>query len=264
MNHSTFFNRTRRVGFTLIELLVVIAIIAILAAILFPVFAKAREKARQISCSSNLRQIGLATMQYVQDYDETFFLYQSTLPGYPGVVFWDSGRNYMTMKIDPSVGFLQPYMKNAPVIDCPSASGTVPHDTNLSYDNFTAFGVSNNVLHGDGSGGPAKLSQFSAPSDTVFMADAETFKSGNPGVITRYNQLNPPSSGSNLVHGIHTGFANVLWADGHVKAMRPTFPTVADGDGNTPAAYASNYLGNLVPLPSVSTDQDYYYKLDKG
>jgi len=64
--------RTHR-GFTLIELLVVIAIIAILAAILFPVFAQAREKARTISCLSNTKQIGLACMMYVQDYDETFF-----------------------------------------------------------------------------------------------------------------------------------------------------------------------------------------------
>jgi prepilin-type N-terminal cleavage/methylation domain-containing protein/prepilin-type processing-associated H-X9-DG protein len=64
--------KSRRTGFTLIELLVVIAIIAILAAILFPVFAQAREKARQTSCISNLKQIGLATMQYEQDYDETY------------------------------------------------------------------------------------------------------------------------------------------------------------------------------------------------
>jgi prepilin-type N-terminal cleavage/methylation domain-containing protein len=64
--------RNRRSGFTLIELLVVIAIIAILAAILFPVFAQAREKARSISCLSNLKQSGLATLMYVQDYDETF------------------------------------------------------------------------------------------------------------------------------------------------------------------------------------------------
>src|SRR6476469_4926130 len=64
--------RPRRAGFTLIELLVVIAIIAILAAILFPVFAQAREKARQTSCTSNLKQIGMATRMYLQDYDETY------------------------------------------------------------------------------------------------------------------------------------------------------------------------------------------------
>ncbi|MBZ0172326.1 MAG: DUF1559 domain-containing protein, partial [Phycisphaerales bacterium] len=64
--------RSRRLAFTLIELLVVIAIIAILAAILFPVFARAREKARQSSCASNLKQLALGLMQYAQDYDETY------------------------------------------------------------------------------------------------------------------------------------------------------------------------------------------------
>src|SRR5213082_792156 len=67
--------RMRRTGFTLIELLVVIAIIAILAAILFPVFAQAREKARQASCLSNLKQLGTAIMMYVQDYEESYPLY---------------------------------------------------------------------------------------------------------------------------------------------------------------------------------------------
>src|SRR5215213_8508984 len=74
-----------RRGFTLIELLVVIAIIAILAAILFPVFAQAREKARQSSCLSNCKQICLATMQYVDDFDETF---PKGWHGYPGAVYW--------------------------------------------------------------------------------------------------------------------------------------------------------------------------------
>src|SRR5438270_674257 len=78
--------RCNRRGFTLIELLVVIAIIAILAAILFPVFAQAREKARQAACQSNLKQLGLAAMMYTQDYDGTYPIAQYSSP--PGVQYW--------------------------------------------------------------------------------------------------------------------------------------------------------------------------------
>jgi prepilin-type N-terminal cleavage/methylation domain-containing protein/prepilin-type processing-associated H-X9-DG protein len=96
----------KRKGFTLIELLVVIAIIAILAAILFPVFAKAREKARQSACSSNLKQIGLSTMMYVQDWDESFPLTYS-----PTFTFeWIGNWMYQ----------LQTYSKNQGIFVCPS------------------------------------------------------------------------------------------------------------------------------------------------
>src|SRR5271165_4979340 len=95
---------SRKKGFTLIELLVVIAIIAILAAILFPVFAKAREKARQASCLSNEKQLGLALMQYLQDYDERL----------PAV--WDGFRSPET-----NWGIeTYPYVKNLSVFSCPS------------------------------------------------------------------------------------------------------------------------------------------------
>src|SRR6056297_1745410 len=97
-----------RRGFTLIELLVVIAIIAILAAILFPVFARAREKARQSACLSNVKQIGLGFMMYAQDYDER--LCPSYLAGNP-----DSNNRWDEM--------LQPYLKNEQILRCPSESG---------------------------------------------------------------------------------------------------------------------------------------------
>src|SRR5438132_9343531 len=102
-------------GFTLIELLVVIAIIAILAAILFPVFAQAREKARQSMCLSNCKQQGTAVMMYTQDYDDNlpvFFINNpaATVPaGWGAIHYW-----YV---------LLQPYVKNMAVFRCPSASG---------------------------------------------------------------------------------------------------------------------------------------------
>ncbi len=106
-----------RRGFTLIELLVVIAIIAILAAILFPVFAKAREKARQASCQSNLKQIALAMLMYLQDWDERFpFEVYCNVPGFPNMC-WDRYMVYFGGN-----GFIMPYIKNQDIWNCPSQS----------------------------------------------------------------------------------------------------------------------------------------------
>jgi len=97
-----------RRGFTLIELLVVIAIIAILAAILFPVFAKAREKARQSSCLSNMRQLGTALRMYCQDYDERYPLFGYVIPGFsvPGAGGSADGSNVNMWRF-----WLMPYIK---------------------------------------------------------------------------------------------------------------------------------------------------------
>lgn len=102
---------SQRKGFTLIELLVVIAIIAILAAILFPVFAQARTKARQTTCLSNQKQIGLATLMYAQDYDETWPLTVATGYSTPGHVLFSDARWVMEL--------VQPYMKNVQIFICP-------------------------------------------------------------------------------------------------------------------------------------------------
>jgi prepilin-type N-terminal cleavage/methylation domain-containing protein/prepilin-type processing-associated H-X9-DG protein len=101
-----------RRGFTLIELLVVIAIIAILAAILFPVFAKAREKARQASCSSNLKQIGIAALSYAQDFDEKLPLGYVSTPG--PTSYWGEVNRLIW------VDLVMPYVKNRQVFMCPS------------------------------------------------------------------------------------------------------------------------------------------------
>ncbi|MCX7993592.1 MAG: DUF1559 domain-containing protein [Fimbriimonadales bacterium] len=105
---------TRRVqGFTLIELLVVVAIIAILAAILFPVFAQARESGRSASCLSNLRQFALATLQYVQDYDEVF---PQSVYSMDSVILLPATNDRVFTVFDA----VMPYMKNSDIIVCPS------------------------------------------------------------------------------------------------------------------------------------------------
>ena len=115
MNPLSFSSRNdhnRSFGFTLVELLVVIAIIAILAAILFPVFARARENARRSSCQSNLKQISLAAAQYTQDYDER------PLP----TIAINDGSNSEYM---PWITIIQPYLKSEQILVCPSQSDAV-------------------------------------------------------------------------------------------------------------------------------------------
>ena len=126
-NHGTS-ARARR-GFTLIELLVVIAIIAILAAILFPVFAKAREQARKTSCLSNMKQIGLGIMQYKQDYDEKFpmaYFYVNGATSAGGYVHW--------------TGSMQPYIKSEQLFVCPSDAGGGIAPTNCTKPACTSSG----------------------------------------------------------------------------------------------------------------------------
>lgn len=238
-------------AFTLIELLVVIAIISILAAILFPVFAQAREKARQTACLSNVKQIGLAFMQYNQDYDEQYVPFTYTDA---------ANRKWRWMHL------IHPYTKNHQMGVCPSISGPQPlrelvppvdaddYDSrNFSYGyNYQYLGNSrmdsaNRFLHF-----PVAEASIATPTETIlvadndgtggwhdnpraWMSDTQSDRIANHGYSLDPPELpswagNRPSTSSTVsgsarpgftrISKRHNGGANVLWCDGHAKWQR--------------------------------------------
>ncbi len=254
--------RRSRDGFTLIELLVVIAIIAILAAILFPVFAQAREKARQASCMSNLKQIGLGCMQYTQDYDETFMPVSSggakANAYYYWWAYWD-GTTY-----DGTKGLLQPYMKSTQIQSCPSF-----RNTTLAQYGATGYAYNTDYLSPYAPGYPqdangnyimqsAALAQAQEPARTVEMADsAHLDTSGGSPVLSANTYLSAPADDFPTFHARHSGVGNVLWIDGHVKAHTPAYRTGKFGyqNGYDAKDFRAQQLGDLDEDNNLTTDE---------
>ena len=195
-------------AFTLIELLVVIAIIAILAAILFPVFAKAREKARQSACQSNCKQMGLAYIQYAQDYDETYVYDPISRGGgtsaTSATAIWGDTDSWLAK--------VEPYMKNKQVALCPSGDGK--DSTRVGYwANGPCFGYTSSGT---------SMAAVSAPANVVVMYD----DLGGANRQQRVFRMSLPAGtwtagGSFDVRaGRHNDTLSTLYMDGHVKALK--------------------------------------------
>jgi len=260
-----------RKAFTLIELLVVIAIIGILAAILFPVFATAREKARQTTCASNLKQLTLGSIQYTQDYDE--MLVPNRLGPTP------------TINEFSWCACIYPYIKSTQVFTCPSQSvsgSTLDYTYNWNLPWF--YGN-----QGAGGEGPRPVSAVPYPTTTVSYTDAlggtqvatlDAAASASLTSPTGYNltfavpytpqtqnityelgrvvQGFTASSGTMVCDGLvassrHSGGCNYAFVDGHVK----WFPSIAyTGTGNTyltPTTSCSNPWGYTTQFPYSNT-----------
>ena len=249
--------RSRGSGFTLIELLVIIAIISLLAAILFPVFSRVRENARRTSCASNLKQIGLGLMQYIQDNDDVL----------PAITYGDTAKGSVHYRRWMDV--IEPYVQSSQIFSCPSDRINPPYvySTNITSTtaaNHGSYGLNNTYNNNkaqpasqwnvSASGGTydKKYSALVAPSTTLYVLEKTDSKVW---YVQWKDQANQPAtadvsedpedfiateafSDSYINEGIslrHFKTTNALFCDGHVKAVRADYLLAKSAGGSLKA-----------------------------
>lgn len=192
----------RRRGFTLIELMVVIAIISILASILFPVFSKAKDKARSTACLANLKQIGTAAIMYTQDWDQTFPLAWNTEYNGTWVNTWRHG--------------VQPYIDNYDIYTCPGQPDFAYDLNSYNGPDFTGYAINNTYAGlGDNRSGPAGKHEAAIhrPSLTILFLDFNGWFE----VTWQYQALEVWS----YLPRRHMDGLNITFCDGHTKLLKP-------------------------------------------
>jgi prepilin-type N-terminal cleavage/methylation domain-containing protein/prepilin-type processing-associated H-X9-DG protein len=264
-----------RRGFTLIELLVVIAIIAILAVILFPVFAQAKLAAKKAVSLSNLKQIGLASQMYGNDYDDYTMPAYYSLNGYVSTYWW-WGYLAPPAPIDLTQGFLQPYAKSTGINADPAFQDAVSQNSlgSLGYgynDDYLTVADANYNQDGISS------SAIEVPASTLTFATSAQWDnwSGSTPFLQGVGLIDAPSYNDPTVQGRYAGQGVVAWCDGHAKSATvvirssdmPTYSGTV-----TMSTLKSNSLGDVSPIalpgdcssnPSLRSLYDQYYELQK-
>ncbi len=245
-----------RNAFTLIELLVVIAIIAILAAILFPVFAQAKSAAKKTASISNLKQIGLAWTMYGTDFDDTMMRVSTAGSGV--TLYWWGSWDGAVLK--PQEGLLYPYTRNQGIQTDPSfdnklrsALGLTGYGYNYAYLSPANYPPPSYIETPT----PVSYGQIGNVTETVCFATCARINNWQYTTPTLEGStyLDPPSAENPSFHGRHNGMGIVLWCDSHAKAFKPVLRSGSFGFGYNSVDFVRNTLGDIDKDGDLTTDE---------